>query len=166
MTEPVGDALAPGLQPTVPSAPDTADPATPNPAAEPAVRPARQAKTLPPQQETAAGAPGAARLTATARSDSRLVPAAETAGPAAAKLRHHKHPALHATASPPPAHAPGNVPAPRSPAPEDAACGTAPTVPPAFLTPGHGPRATHAFTPSHGVFVPLWRACEPGTGPG
>ncbi|MGW4521801.1 hypothetical protein [Amycolatopsis sp. NPDC004378] len=64
------------------------------------------------------------------------------------------------------AHQPGDTPGPRGPAPADAAWGSSPTVPPAFLTPGSGPRATRAFAPSHGDFLPLWRPCKPGTGPG
>ncbi|MET8847417.1 hypothetical protein [Amycolatopsis sp. NPDC004625] len=62
--------------------------------------------------------------------------------------------------------APGDTPVPVRPAPSDVASGTGSTIPPAFLATGHGIHVLPAATRVHGVFVPLWRPCEPGTGPG
>ena len=123
-------------------------------------RPAHPAKTLPPQQETTPSArPAATQYRPCTPPDLSAGP------PAVAKTGSQP---THATTASSQKHAPGDAPEParRSPAPADAACGTNPTVPPGFLTPGHGPRATRTFMPPHGDFVPLWRACEPGTGPG
>ncbi len=163
VTKPIGDTLTPVVEPIVEPGNESAEPATPDPAAEPPILPARQAKAAPSHQETvlAAALQAAAQPTAPDRIYDRPSP---MTGPVAAKPR-QAHPVRHAAASQP-VRAPGNAPTPRSPAPDDAACGPAPTIPPAFLTPDHGPRATHAFTPSDGDFVPLWRACEPGTSPG
>ncbi|MEV6647696.1 hypothetical protein [Amycolatopsis sp. NPDC051371] len=163
VTKPVGDTLTPVVQPIVAPAGEGVE----TPAADPTgKRPARHAKVASPQEETT---PVTHQLASqlTAPDLAYTCPATE---PAAAEPRPaHSRPSGHSThhaTKPQPAHSPGKTPAPRSPAPEDAACGAAPTIPPAFLTAGHGPRATRAFTPSHGDFVPLWRACEPGTSPG
>ncbi|MFT7871395.1 MULTISPECIES: hypothetical protein [Amycolatopsis] len=48
----------------------------------------------------------------------------------------------------------------------DVASGGGSPLPPAFLTAGHAPHHLRASTGTHGVFVPLWRPSEPGTGPG
>lgn len=48
----------------------------------------------------------------------------------------------------------------------DAATGAGAGIPPAFLSAGHGPHRFRASPWAHGDFVPLWRPCEPGTGPG
>ncbi|MDX3188012.1 hypothetical protein PV458_06345 [Streptomyces sp. MN03-5084-2B] len=65
-------------------------------------------------------------------------------------------------------HRPGNAPAhPGAPGPSsDVASGGGAGIPPAFLTAGHAPHHLRASTWTHGVFVPLWRPSEPGTGPG
>jgi hypothetical protein len=168
VTEPIGDTLAPVVEPIVAPGSEGAAPSTPEPSTKPLIRQARQAKAAPPHRETVPTThQGVALPTAPDRTYDRPSPAT---GPTATTPRqahqtHRAHPVRQATPSQL-ARAPGNAPAPRYPAPDDAACGAAPTIPPAFLTPDHGPRATHAFTPSHGDFVPLWRACEPGTGPG
>jgi hypothetical protein len=162
VTKPIGDTLTPVVEPIVAPGNESAEPSTPDPSAEPPVLPARQAKAAPSHQETVPAAlQTTARLTAPDRTYDRPSP---TPGPIAAKPR-QAHPARQAAPAQP-VRTPGNAPMPQSPAPGDAACGPAPTIPPAFLTPDHGPRATHAFTPSDGDFVPLWRACEPGTSPG
>jgi hypothetical protein len=62
--------------------------------------------------------------------------------------------------------APGDTPAPVRPAPCDVASGSGSGVPAAFLAGGHSIPGFRAATWAHGDFVPLWRACEPGTGPG
>ncbi|MEQ0564059.1 hypothetical protein ABJI51_33680 [Amycolatopsis sp. NEAU-NG30] len=59
---------------------------------------------------------------------------------------------------------PGRAPAP---APvSDVACGVGSAAPLAFLVPGRGPGDLPAVLAPSGTFVPLWRPCEPGTGPG
>jgi hypothetical protein len=166
VTEPIGDTLAPVVEPIVAPGSESAGPSTPDPSTEQLLRQARQAKAVPTHQATvpATHHDTAPPLTAPDRTYDRPGPATSLTA-ATPRQAHRTHPAREATPSQPVRH-PGNAPAPRSPAPDDAACGAAPTIPPAFLTSGHGPRATHAFTPSHGDFLPLWRACEPGTGPG
>lgn len=62
---------------------------------------------------------------------------------------------------------PGPVPVhPGAPVTPDVAGGAGPTIPAAFLAAGHLPHHFRASPWAHGVFVPLWRPCEPGTGPG
>jgi hypothetical protein len=64
-------------------------------------------------------------------------------------------------------HGPAKAPAhPGAPVSSDVASGAGSTIPPAFLTPGHTPHGFQASPRAHGDFVPLWRPCEPGTGPG
>jgi hypothetical protein len=170
VTQPVGDVLTPVVdpvvQPIVAPVAEAVDPPAVDPAGESPVRPvrpARPAEIAPPHQETTPGVVhGAARTPAQARTYDRPGPSVE---PVAAKPRSGHH----TTVSQPvrnPRHSPNRIPEPRSPAPVDAACGTAPTIPAAFLTSGHGPRATRSSVPPHEDFRPLWRACEPGTGPG
>lgn len=154
VTRPVGEIVDPVVQPIVAPAAEGS-----NPAGELPVLPARQAKVVPPHQETSPNArQAAAQPTGQNRTYDRPSPATE---PFAATPR----PARHPTASQP-VRTPGKAPAPRSPAPPDAACGATSTIPPAFLTPDPGPRVTRAVVRSYGDFVPLWRACEPSTGPG
>ncbi|MEV7045618.1 hypothetical protein [Amycolatopsis sp. NPDC051061] len=171
VTQPVGDVLTPVVepvvQPIVAPVAEAVDPPAADPAGEPPVRPVRpgrQAEIAPPHQESTPGAVhGTVRTPAQARTYDRPGPSVE---PVAAKPRSGHH---HTTVSQPvrnPRHSPNRTPEPRSPAPVDATCGTAPTIPAAFLTPGHGPRPTRSSVPPHEDFHPLWRACEPGTGPG
>ncbi|HET6711151.1 hypothetical protein [Amycolatopsis sp.] len=64
-------------------------------------------------------------------------------------------------------HRPGGTPArPGAPVSPDVATGAGSTTPVAFLASGHAPHHFRASPWTHGVFVPLWRPCEPGTGPG
>ncbi|WP_206797410.1 hypothetical protein [Amycolatopsis sp. MtRt-6] len=64
-------------------------------------------------------------------------------------------------------HRPGGTPAhPGAPVSPDVATGAGSTTPAAFLASGHAPHHFRASPWTHGVFVPLWRPCEPGTGPG
>jgi hypothetical protein len=163
VVEPVADLLTPVtrpvvdpvVQPIVAAEAEGGAPIAPGRrTALPALTPARQAKAAPPHQETTP----TAITTALDRTYNRPSPGVE---PVSAPVR-----ATHHTTVSQPAGAPGNAPSPQSPVPADAACGTAPTIPPAFLTTDLGPRVMRAFTRSQADFVPLWRACEPGTGPG
>ncbi len=65
-------------------------------------------------------------------------------------------------------HRPGGTPAqPGAPvSSSDVATSAGSGIPPAFLTAGHAPHHFRASPWAHGDFVPLWRPCEPGTGPG
>lgn len=162
--DPVLDAartvVDPVIQPIVAPGDELAVPPAAEPADEPPVTlvtPVRRAMTSTPAARHVAARPAA-------RDRTYDRPSA-TAGTVAAKphLEHH-------TTSSQPARTPrndsGNAPAPRSPAPAEAACGTTRTIPPAFLTADHGPHVVRVSAPTHGDFVPLWRACEPGIGPG
>ncbi|MDQ7802904.1 hypothetical protein Q5425_04130 [Amycolatopsis sp. A133] len=64
-----------------------------------------------------------------------------------------------------PPHPPAPAP-PGAPVSSDVTSGTGSTIPFAFLTAGHAPHDFRASPWTHGEFVPLWRPCEPGTGPG
>ncbi|MFJ9787710.1 hypothetical protein ACIRSS_49615 [Amycolatopsis sp. NPDC101161] len=159
--DPVGQAVEPVVRPIEPVSGTVVTPVGDPAAATPATKlllspPALQVKNQPPAAKPEL--PPTEPQTTTATPAAHAQPCTRTEARLAAKAQATKHIA---------AQTPGPSPAPRSPAvPADAACGTGPTIPPAFLTPDHGPRATRAFTRSHGHFVPLWRPCKPGTGPG
>jgi hypothetical protein len=87
-----------------------------------------------------------------------------TAGPGLRREPASAHPAVSVAGVP--GHAPPAPAPPGAPAPSDVTCGAGSPIPPAFLAFDHGPREFRVSTLAHGVFVPLWRPCEPGTGPG
>ncbi|MGW3997667.1 hypothetical protein ACWEF6_29630 [Amycolatopsis sp. NPDC004772] len=78
--------------------------------------------------------------------------------------RPHRTTAHHAAAG----HRSGQTPVhPGAPVSSpDVATGTGSVIPPAFLSAGQAPHHFRASPWAHGDFVPLWRPCEPGTGPG
>ncbi|WIV54622.1 hypothetical protein [Amycolatopsis nalaikhensis] len=159
---PVTGALAPVAEPIVtPVANPVADPAIDSPTLVfSPVNDRPQGEAIYPQPQlplTAVAAEPRATATAEGSQDQAAV---ETVPDCGASPAHH-----------PTAPRQENTPAPtaptrHTPAPADAAFGTAFSSPVAVLNPDPGPRATAGFTLSHGEFVPLWRACEPGTGPG
>jgi hypothetical protein len=53
-----------------------------------------------------------------------------------------------------------------APPPADSAGGTGFSFPSALLALDHPLQSPRAFVRSRGDFAPLWRPCEPGTGPG
>ncbi|MEU5263594.1 hypothetical protein [Amycolatopsis sp. NPDC021455] len=138
---------------------------------EPGAQPARQIKLIHPADPVVPSGGAAVTPLPSGKFVRAAVQPADVARPMASGrdrgAASHRAPAS-ALRTGGPAGIPGHVPppAPVPPAPSDVGCGGGSPIPPAFLTSGHGPRDFRVFTRAHEVFVPLWRPCEPGTGPG
>ncbi|WP_410570986.1 hypothetical protein [Amycolatopsis sp. cmx-4-61] len=171
--EPIARAVSPVATPLAP----VLRPTEPVPAVAEGVEGAERSLAVPAGGEPPAAAFGAPLLWTEIRPSppQQVTPAPETAAPVAdgpacvtnrpdARAPGGKHPR-----APRGGHRPEETPAPRRPGvpvPCDVASGVGSTLPPAFLTAGPAPHRFRASPWAHGEFVPLWRPCEPGTGPG
>jgi hypothetical protein len=126
----------------------------------PATPLARTATTGPPPDQARTFAPAQEQTATSGRTCT--APTAPTAFTSAKPRKTAIH---HATAG---SHRPGDTPAqPGAPvSSSDAATSAGSGIPPAFLAAGHAPHHFRASPWTHGDFVPLWRPCKPGTGPG
>lgn len=177
LLSPVTGAAAPVLEPIVSALPsDLAKPVTSPVVNEPT------GKTVPPvgapgavepptsgsvvREVIVRGRPAAIGAPPDQARRSVLAPAkaAQRARPCAARVvvKPHRSAASHDGT-----HRPGNSPAhPSSPVTSSEATAAGAGIPLGFLTGGPAPHRFRASPGAHGDFVPLWRPCKPGTGPG
>lgn len=125
--------------------------------------PLLQGKFVPPSRKAVLPAP----VNVTTPGHSRLYDAEiQRPGQKAHRARPAHQPDRTSQAGRGPAKNPPAPMAPGAPAPSDLAGSGGSSIPPAFLTSDHGTRDLRPDARVSEDFVPLFRPCEPGTGPG